>query len=593
MIRRGEPRRSATLAPSPEIATQRYSEGGRRLLRRYGVFGFLLAVLGFLVILPVGMLVYASLTDIAPRPGAGVGNLTGANYAALGSSGNLLALRNSLLIGLGGGGLAMFIGCSLAWLATRTDIPGKALVQVAGIVPLFVSSLVGALAWSLIASPRAGYLNIVMADLGIPWSVNVYSIPGMVFVFGLYYAPYSFLFVQSALTLMNPELEEAGEVHGGELRRVVGNITFPLVRPALFGAALLTFVLVFENFPIPTILGASARIDSMPSRIFRLMTGAPARVNEAAALGMVLMAIMVTLIYIQRRALAARDYTTVTGKGHKPKVMALGRWRWPSFLFASSYFVLAVLFPAFALIQSGLRQHQFIASAASLFDFEAFSFDNVHFVLDYSPFQVGLRNTVILGVVTAVVGTALHFLLAYQVERGGSPGRGVLEYLAMAPAGVPALVIGMGFLWGWLTLHEWIPLYGTLAILALAYIARFMPQGFRGIASTLGQIHPDLEDSARVSGASHLRATWSITIPLVRAGVVSTMLLLVILSTRELSTSIFLFTRDTRILSVVLFEQWASGEWPRVAIISLIYSLILLVLTVVGRRWINFGKSTP
>lgn len=562
----------------------------RRLGRRYGLVAVLLLLLAFLVVLPIGMLVYASLVDVPPRPGSGFGNFTLQHYRALGSEGNLIGLRNSLLIGVGGSAVAMLVGCTLAWLAARTDVPGKGLVQVAGIVPLFISSLVGALAWSLIASPRAGYINIILESFGLPAVVNIYSIPGMIFVFGLYYAPYAFLFVLSALTLMNPELEEAGSVHGGELRRVLSSITFPLVKPALFGASILTFVLVFENFPIPTVLGARERIEAVPSHIFRLIVSAPPRPNEAAALGMMLMAIMVTLIYIQRRVLAARDYTTVTGKGFRPRLVPLGRWRWFGFGFAMIYVLLAVALPAFALVQSGLRQHQYIADAAALFDTSAFSLDSFWATLDYGPFRMGLRNTLVLGLATAVFGGLLHFVLAYVVQRSRVPGKGALEYLAMAPVGIPALVIGMGFLWGWTKL-QLLPIYGTLAILALAYIARFMPQGFRGVASTMGQIHPDLEESAMVSGASRPRATWSVTLPLIRTGVVSTMLLLFILSMRELSTSIFLFTADTRVLSVVVFEQWESGRWPRAAIISLLYSLILLVLTVIGRRWFRFGSA--
>jgi iron(III) transport system permease protein len=577
-----------TLPPEPPPAEavpdqrQRDRGGAARVVRWLPVV-VLLVLLSFLVVLPVGMLVYASFTDVAPRPGAEP-SLTLDNYRGLATPGVASALLNSVLVSLGGTVAALAMGGGLAWLVTRTNVPCKRLLQVAGIAPLFISSMIGALAWALLSSPRTGYLNQALEALGIPLTLNVYSLTGMILVFGLYYAPYAFMFVQSALSLMNPELEEAGEAHGATKVRVARRVSFPLIKPAVMGAAILVFVLIFENFPIPTILGARERVDTIPSQIYRLIVSAPPDANRAASLGMILMAIMVTLVYIQRRVLAAREYTTVSGKGFKPRVNDIGRWRWVGLGAGLAYLFLAVVLPAFALLQSSLRSHQYIGSFGDLFAVSDLSPEAFTSILSYGPFQLGLRNTLILGVLTAVIGGLLHFVLAYTVLRTRSPGRGLLEYLAMAPVGIPALVIGMGFLWGWTTL-DLLPIYGTLVILALAYIARFMPQGFRGVASSITQVHPDLEDSAIVSGANRVRAVWRITLPLIRVGVVSTMLLLFILSMRELSTSIFLFSAETRILSVVIFEQWESGRWPRAAAISIIYSSLLMVLTVISRKW--------
>src|SRR3990170_4335740 len=168
------------------------------------------------------------------------------------------------------------------------------------------------------------------------------------------------------------------------------------------------------------------------------------------------------------------------------------------------------------------------------------------------------------------------------------PLRRSIEYLVMLPVAVPALLIGMGFLWAWIWLP--LPIYGTLWILALAYIARFLPQGFRSISATIGQVHHDLEDGARVAGASLVRAAWSILTPLILPGIAATMLLLFILSMRELSTSLFLFTTDTRVLSIVIYEQWEAGQWSRVAAMSLTYSALLLAFTVLGRRWLGLRE---
>lgn len=560
----------------------RYS-AGRRL-----PFILLMTLLFFIVIAPILMLVYASLISVPPRPGHEVSwsNFTLDNFAFITSSNTITATINSLTIGLFGTLFALLGGGALAWLAARTDVPGRPLVQLAGIVPMFVSPLVGALAWSFIGSPSpTGYANLLMRELGLDVTVNLYSVSGIIFVFALYYIPYAFLFIYSALTLMNPELEEVARVHGATIRKTASFVTFPLVAPAILGSALLTFVLIIENFPVPQVLGTPSRINTLPSFIFNLMNTAPSRPNEAAGVGLLLMLVMSVVIWIQRRIISAREYATVTGKGFRPRMIELGKWRWPAFSFVAVYIMLAVVLPFFALFQMAFRQHSFIEDFWGLFDRTAFTMFHFNAVLDYSPFRIGLRNSIIASILTAVIGGALHLMMSYTVYRTKTPGRQWIEYVAMLPLAAPALVLGIGFLWTWLLLP--FPLYGTLGILVVAFAVRFMPQGFRSISSSILQVHRDLEESAFVAGASRTRTTVEVTIPLIRSGVVSTMVLLLILSMRELSAAIFLFTSNTRVLSVVIFDLWFSGVLARAAAVSLIYAGLLLVVVMFARRYLG------
>lgn len=560
----------------------RYS-AGRRL-----PFILLMTLLFFIVIAPILMLVYASLISVPPRPGHEVSwsNFTLDNFAFITSSNTITATINSLTIGLFGTLFALLGGGALAWLAARTDVPGRPLVQLAGIVPMFVSPLVGALAWSFIGSPSpTGYANLLMRELGLDVTVNLYSVSGIIFVFALYYIPYAFLFIYSALTLMNPELEEVARVHGATIRKTASFVTFPLVAPAILGSALLTFVLIIENFPVPQVLGTPSRINTLPSFIFNLMNTAPSRPNEAAGVGLLLMLVMSVVIWIQRRIISAREYATVTGKGFRPRMIELGKWRWPAFSFVAVYIMLAVVLPFFALFQMAFRQHSFIQDFWGLFDRTAFTMFHFNAVLDYAPFRIGLRNSIIASILTAVIGGALHLMMSYTVYRTKTPGRQWIEYVAMLPLAAPALVLGIGFLWTWLLLP--FPLYGTLGILVVAFAVRFMPQGFRSISSSILQVHRDLEESAFVAGASRTRTTVEVTIPLIRSGVVSTMVLLLILSMRELSAAIFLFTSNTRVLSVVIFDLWFSGVLARAAAVSLIYAGLLLVVVMFARRYLG------
>ncbi|MQA13083.1 MAG: ABC transporter permease subunit [Pseudonocardiaceae bacterium] len=555
---------------------------------RYLPMSVILLILAVLAVLPIGMLIYASIIDVVPRPGSTGGALTREWYSNIANRAYLVAGRNSMVIAIGGTSLALLFGTGLAWIGARTDVPGKSIVALAGIVPLFVSSLVGALAWSFLGSPNQGFLNILLRPIGLD-VINVYSIPGIIFVFGLYYAPYSFLLVYSALSLMNPELEESAHTHGATNFTVMRIVTLPLVAPAIIGGGLLTFALILENFSVPTVLGTPAGVNTLPTFIYRLMNAAPPDANQAAAVGALLMALLVVIVFVQRKVLSRREYTTVAGKGFRPRVVTLGRWRWAGFAFAATYIFLAVVLPLMALLQMAFRNNLYIAGAAELFDPSAFGLDTMIDVLTYSSFQTGITNSVVVAVSAALLGVVFCFAMAFTVARSKLPGRQVIEYLAMVPVAVPAIVMGMGILWAWFLLP--LPIYGTLAILVFAYIGRFMPQGFTSIAASIRQVHTDLEESAVVSGASKTRSSLEVTVPLIRSSVIAAMLLLLILSFRELSVALFLFTTDTRVLSIVIFDFWNGGSLGRAAAASLLYSALLTVIVLAARRWMGVKQA--
>jgi iron(III) transport system permease protein len=576
-----------TPPPSPGSgAGAAWRRWGRRLLHHLPVASVLL-VLAVLIVAPLGLLLYGTFVDVPPRPGADMGRFTWDNYTSIASAGTRDAFVNTVIVGVCGAVLAVLIGGGIALVAARTDVPWRGFVQVLGIAPLFVSPFVGSIAWSFLASPRSGYLNVILRDLDVPLTINFHSLLGMTVVSALYYSPYVFIFVNSSLLLMNPELEEAARVHGAGLRQVLSNVTLRLATPAIMGSAILVLILIMENFSVPLILGYSSGIETLSTRIFGLVNSAPSAPSQAAATGVVLAVITFLLVHLQRRVMAAREYVTVTGKGFRPRMVPLGRWRWFALVVVLAYAFVAIVLPFFALFQAAFRSVQFVPDAASLFDPGAFGLRFMKQALQLETFREALGNSMVVGVLAALVGGALYLFMSYLVNRTRKPGRSYIEYLAMWPVAVPSLVIGLGFLWFWISVP--LPIYGTIVVLILAFVAHFMPQGFRGISSSINQIDKDLEEAALMSGADRLRANVAVTLPLIRSGIVSTMLLLFILSMRELSTAIFLFTSDTRLLSILVYDQWESGNFPRVAAISLVYSAILLVITLVARRW--FGAK--
>ncbi len=552
---------------------------------RLAVPGALYAVLAVLVVIPIGTIVYASFLTAQPFSGAASVGWTGINYAQLWNSEIAGAALNTLAVALGGTAVALVIGCGLAWLVARTDIPGKAFVQLAAIMPLFVSVLVASAAWSQLASGHTGYLNIALASIGVPWHVDVESRTGIALVFGLYYAPYVFLFMQGALALVNSDMEEAAAVSGAPLGTILRRITFPLVKPALLGSMLLVFALMVEDFPVPQLLGSPVGIETLSVAIYNLMMHVPAQPNAAAALSVLLMLATATLVFVQRRMLGGNDYRTVTGKGMQPRVIRLGSARWPAFAFVLLYVLLAIVAPAFALLEGALRTNMYIPDLGTLFAPAGLSLAPMIAALTDPDVIHGAQNSVAAGVGAALAGAALCFVLAYVVHRTKLPGRTALEYLATLPVAVPALVLGIGILWTWLAAP--VPVYGTLAILSIGYMSRFLPQGYRAISSSIAQIHEDLEHAGQIAGANRIQVIRRITLPLVSGGVASSAFILLILSIRELTASLFLYTTSTRTLAIVIYEKYVTGSWSAVASISLVFTLVLAILTLAGRRWLN------
>lgn len=539
----------------------------------------LLAILVVLVVMPMALVFIAAVTTDVPRPGnAGLGAFTWDNFKILATPEAAKGLGNSLLIGLGSSAIALVIGSLLAFICARTDAPLRKFIFIIGMAPVFVPALVGALAWSLLASPTAGFANVLLRDLGMNLTINIYSLGGLIFVLGLFYAPYVFMLVHSSLSMMNADLEEAATVHGASLLRMFRTVTLPLTLPALLGSGILVFALTMENFPVAAVLGNPAGIETLPTYIFRLMSSTPAQANAAAGIAILLTAGLVIVTVIQQRIVNRRKFTTMTGKGARPRQIPLRGWRWPATIFALVYFALAVVLPMAALLVSAMQDSPYLTSMSQLFETGGLSMERLAEVASAADFQSGLRNSVIVAVAAALAGTALSFANSYVRYRTQSKLGSLLEQVSTAPLAIPSIVLGMGILWTWLSLP--LPVYGTLVILSIACMAITLPQGYRSISSSMLQLHSDLEDSAVMLGAKRSRAIMNVTVPLMRVGIVSTILLLLMLSMRELSASLFLFTSDTRILSILVFDKFENGQTTTAAAISVLFVLVIAVLAV-------------
>ncbi len=540
--------------------------------------GALLIVLVFLVIYPLTMLIFGAFSDSNPVVD-GFGNFKPSVkhfIDVLGNENVHLAFFNALAACGGGTILAVVIGLFFSWIVVRTNTPFKGFIAGASMIPLFVPPLVAGVAWGILGSPKTGLLNIVLKWLGIDYRFNFYSMTGLIVVFGIYYAPYVYMFTASALKNMDPSLEEASEVSGASAFTTIFTITFPLIAPAILAGSLLSFVVMLGIYGVPAALGAPANINVLTTYIFQLTAWSPPLYNTAAAVAILLMVVTAILVWAQQRILSGKSFATVAGKAFRPRALNLGSWRWFTFGLALIYLFVVVVLPTLALVIAAFRKFLFFKDFDALFDMRQYSWVHFNAVFDNPLTMLSIWNTLKVGAITAVVGGALAFAIGYTVNRTHVAGRRLIDLLATLPVAIPGLVVGVAYLWAWIGLPG--GLYGTLWILALAFVARFMPDTVKALSTSFLQIHKELEEAAWISGRGMLSTIRTIVLPLARPGVVAAMTLLFVLAIRELGSSLFLYTSDTTVMAVLLLDYYEGGNTGKTAAFSLVQTAILAVL---------------
>ena len=540
--------------------------------------GMLLIVLAFLVLYPTAMLLIGALTTTNPVvEGYKLSDLSIGNFLTVAANQNVAyALMNSMIACGGGTVVALVIGLSFAWVVVRTNTPCKGLIASAGMLPLFVPPLVAGVAWAILGSPKTGLINLVLAKLGIDFRFDLYSMSGMIFVFGIYYAPYVYMFTAAALRNMDPSLEEAAEISGASAARTMATVTFPLILPAIISSMLLSFVVMLGIYGIPAVLGAPANIPVLTTYIFALTAWSPPLYNTAAAVAVILMMVTGLMVYAQQKVLTGRSFTTVAGKAFRPRSLNLGPWRFLTLGLAILYLLVVVVLPSIALIIAAFRKFLFIRDIPAIFDMKQYGWQ--HFIKMFdNPLTVqSMINSMKVGLITAVVGGILSFAIGYTITRSQAPARRTIDMITTIPVAIPGLVIGVAYLWAWIGLPG--GLYGTFWILALAFVARFLPDTVKALSTSLMQIHRELEEAAWICGRSLFGTITSVVLPLARPGVVAAMTLLFILSIRELGSSLFLYSSGTMVMAVQLLGYYEGGNIGITAAFSLVQMVLLAVL---------------
>jgi iron(III) transport system permease protein len=532
-----------------------------------------------LVLYPIFFLIQASLSvgDPQARPPEAYGL---DNYTGLGRYAHIF--WNTLLVAVVATALAIVFGFVMGWILSRTNVPGRAAFEQLMALPYYVTPLMGALAWSLVGSPSGGFANQVWRALGgDSHLIDVTTPYGIAWVMALFEGSVAFVMIGAVMKSMDPALEEASQVLGAGRTRTMLRITLPLVLPGVLGATIFVFAEMLGSFSAALVLGLPARFYVVTTAMYHLVSQYPPQFPLAAAMGVVLFAVMFAMVYVYRRIVRAGSYVTITGKAFRPRVMDVGRSRWALFAVCVAYLGVAVILPVLTLLYASFQR---LATAFPRAD--NFTLANYVTALSLDAVRSALWNSLLLGVGTAGIGVVLMGFLSWMIYRSRLPGVGTIEYLLMFPQAVPRLVFAFGMLWAWVVFP--IPIYGTLWLLLIAYLTVFLPLGIRTISGVMLQIDRTLEESAQMCGASWGYRLRTITMPLLRPGLVAAALLLFIASVRELGASILLMGPKAKVITPAIVESWFSTSTELTAAMALLQTLAvavaLVLLFAVARR---------
>src|SRR5262247_128152 len=542
----------------------------QRLDSKWILIGVPIALVVWLSLVPLVFLLWQSF--LTPQTASRPAVFTLENFETAYLSAETFRLfLNSVQFATGTAAFSLCLGTALAWMNERTNTPFKRLFFALSLIPLVIPGILFVWLQWLFNTDEV--------------FINIYTMPGMIWVEGLHYSPMAFLLMTAAFRSMDPSLEESALMSGASILQIAWKITLKLAWPAAAGALLILLVRALESFEVPALLGLPVGIQVYTSAIYQAIHQYPSQVGLAAAYAITLLMITCVGIYLQSRlAYHGSRFSTVTGKGFRPRTVDLGRWRYFTASLFILYFVVIVLLPFLVLVWSSLQRFYSPPSWAAL---SRVSLDSYRAVLDYPQFWTTLWNSLFLSLLTTTTVMLIGAVVSWVIVRTKIPGRWVLDNLASMPLVFPGLVLGLSIMICYLYID--IGIYGTIWIMLIAYVTRFMPYGTRYVSTSMLQIHKELEESAAMSGASWAMTFRRVVLPLLKPGLLAGWIYVVIVSIRELSSSILLYSPGTEVVSIMIWELWQNGQYVELSALGvmLIVALFLLVVLaqLAGRRF--------
>jgi iron(III) transport system permease protein len=559
----------------------------KNILRVESIVGGIVGLLVFfLVVYPLAMLMYGATRSV--MPGA-EGAVHLRNFVEAFTDMTVLnALKNTLLISLATVVSSFLIAVPIVWMVSRTNTPGAKILETLNLIPFLMSPFILGLAWTTLANPTTGLINVWLhTNLGFPEGfLNIYTPSGIVFCLTMYYVPYIYLFLVGSFKTMNPSLEESARTCGATLYQTITRVTLPLALPAVFAAVFIVFVHCAGMFGVPGLLGMPRGFFVLSTKIYGYMCTYPVNYNMAATVASVLLLISVLGVFVQKKIMGRRSYITVTGKGFRPNIIDLGPWKYLALAANLLYLLVAAFLPVVTLLLVAFSKYW-----AGKIDPSLFTVANFKYVLFDTPLTVhAIKNSLYLAFFAGGVCLFLGLIISYLTLRTKFAYRHFLDFIATLPVAIPGMVIAVGLLWAWImvppevsfslfgrTVTVPIPIYGTIYILALGYITRYIPYGLRAVSSNLISISPELEESARVCGASWLQMMRLILLRLLRPGLAAGWIFIFIYFIRELDISILLWNEESVVIPVAIWSLMEDGTYGTMCAMALVQTGIIFL----------------
>jgi iron(III) transport system permease protein len=547
------------------------------------VIGGSVAFTVYIAVIPLAFLLWQSFRT--PQTATVDAVFTFGNYATAYGSGDTWRLFwTSLRFASGASLFAFVLGTTLAWMNERTNTPFKSVFFALSLIPLVIPGILFTVAWIFLASPKIGILNLVMQS----WfgfdepPFDIYSLGGMIWVDGLHYSPMAFLLMTAAFRAMDPSLEESATMSGANIFQVARRVTLKLTWPAIFATILILFVRAIESFEVPALLGLPVGIEVFTSAIYQAVHRYPSQVGLASAYSVTLLVLTTAGVYfVSRLSSQGSKYATMTGKGFRPRPIDLGRWRWFTAALFLVYFLLIVVLPFAVLLWSSFQTFYSVPSWQAV---QNLTLDPYRFIFNYPNLSRAVWNSIVLSFGTATIVMLVTSIICWIVVRTRLPGRWLLDNIASLPMVFPGLVLGLAVMIFYLNVD--IGVYGTIWIMFIAYVTRFMPYGLRYSSTSMLQIHKELEESAAMSGASWGTAFRRVMLPLLKPGLLAGWIYVMIVSIRELSASILLYSPDTQVVSIVVWELWENGQYVELSALGVLFIVSLFVLVLLA-QWLG------
>ncbi len=556
-----------------------------------------LIVVGVFVLAPVLFLVMGSFSTAQLPTEFDLAKMSLDNYVEVWLNQDIYRVfYNTIVYVTGATVVGVGIAAVMAWLVERSNMPGKLWIYAGIPLSLAVPGLLQAMAWVLLLSPRAGFLTRYMMDLfGLQEApINIYSLGGMIFVEGLRLVPTAFLMLIPLLRSMDPSLEEAAAVSGGRPLSSIRKITVGLMLPGLFAVTIYQAMTALEVFEVPGVLGMPVNIHVFATRIYSIIENIESLpvFGQANALAMLYLFVAVIASYFYFRMINRSErYAVVTGKGYRPRLTDLGKWKIPMLVLSFGFIFLSIGLPYIVLLYVSFVN---ILQAPSVQAFQSLTWNNYIEVVEYGRFQTTVVNTLLMVVGTATAVTVVSFFISMIVVRSKYAGRRILDQFAFMPHAIPGIVMGLAFLWIFLKFDQWTGFtsFGTVTSLVIGFTVLFMAYGTRAMNAAILQIHKDLEEAAGTSGAPPWRTTLRVFAPLMMPTFIGVWVYVVLLSVRLAGLPLILFDGPSNeVLAVLIWYLWDEGNIESVAAIGVLLMTVLFVLTM-GLRFVGFGRDT-